>query len=122
MSLKETSRRLEQYTRTLIFEGPAKSRLVAGPILPEEKSLFETIDQLWQTMQRVEPDEAFKNKLYEQVLSEARRELSKRHLSIQKEERNKRSPWIASAAVMGAAATLAGAYAYWRWNTSKQAA
>jgi len=122
MSLKETPRRLEQYTRSLIFEGPAKAQLVAGPILPEERSLFETIDQLWKSFKRVEPDPEFKETLYQQIMQEARRELSRQQLGLQVVKRGKRSPWITSAAVMGAAATLAGAYAYWRWNISKQAA
>ena len=125
MTQETSSDRLEQYTRTLIFEGPAKAHLYASPILPEEKSLFETIDQLWRTMQRVEPDEAFKELLHAQLAEEARRRVAKQQLGIErsdkKDDHRSRTPWIASAAVVGAAATLAGAYAYWRWS-SRQAA
>ena len=124
---QETSHdRLEKYTRTLVFEGPAKAHLYASPILPEEKSLFETIDQLWRTLQRVEPDEAFRESLHAQLAEEARRRTTKQQLGIaleeEKETHRSRTPWIASAAVVGAAATLAGAYAYWRWAVSRQAA
>ena len=122
MTQEASSERVEQYTRILILEGPAKAHLYASPILPEEKSMFETIDLIWQNMERVEPSGEFKTSLHDQLLKEAQREQMKQHLGIQKELRRSRTPWLASAAVVGAAATLAGAYAYWRWNISRQAA
>ena len=122
MAQEPSSDRLEQYTRTLIFEGPRKAHLYASPILPEEKSLFETIDMLWQNMQRVQPEAEFKNTLHARLMEEARREQTMQHLGIQKEHHRSHKPWIASAAAVGAAATLAGAFAYWRWTTSRQAA
>lgn len=119
---KQSPDRLNQYTRMLVLAGPAKARLYVSPILPEEESLFETIDLLWQNMQRVEPDSQFKQVLREQLMDEAQREHTKQHLGLRKETRRSRTPWIASAAVVGAAATLAGAFAYWRWSASRQAA
>jgi len=122
MTQKSFSDRIEQYTRILILEGPAKARLYASPILPEEKGLFETIDMLWRNLTRVEPNKEFKQALYKRLLEEARREQTKQHLGISPKPKRSRTPWIASAAALGAAATLAGAYAYWRWNSSRQAA
>ena len=113
--------RLEQYSRTLILAGPAKARLYVNPILPEEKQLFETIDLLWQNMQRIEPDEAFKAELHEQLMAEAKRERIKQHLGVRAGAIRSHTSWIASAAAVGAAATIAGAFAYWRWS-SRQAA
>jgi len=121
MSENETADRFDRYTRTLILEGPAKARLYASPILPEEKSLFETIDLLWENMQEVAPAAEFETSLRVQLLDEARREQNKAQLGFQNEHRRSRKPLIASAAVVGAAATLAGAFAYWRWNTSRHA-
>ena len=121
MTQETSPERLEQYTRTLIFEGPAKAHLYASPILPEEKNLFETIDQLWRTLQRVEPDEEFKTALHARLTEEAKREAAKQQLGIKKEPHRSRTPWIASAAALGAAATLAGAYAYWRWSSRRAA-
>ncbi len=122
MSQETSPDRLEQYTRILIFEGPSKARLYVSPILPEEKRLFETIDMLWKNMEAVEPQTEFRDTLHEQLLQEARREQARDHLGIQDERHHSRTPWIASAAALGAAATLAGAFAYWRWSTSRQAA
>jgi hypothetical protein len=120
---KETSPdRLDQYTRNLLSEGPVKARLYASPILPEEKSLFETIDQLWENLETVEPGVQFTSALHEQLMQEARREQTRQQLGIQEEHHRSRTPWIASAAALGAAATLAGAFAYWRWSSSRQAA
>jgi hypothetical protein len=122
MTQETSSDRLEQYTRILILEGPVKAHLYASPILPEEKRLFEAIDLLWQNLERVEPDSEFKSALQARLMEEAHREQTKHHLGISQTMRRSRTPWIASAAVVGAAATLAGAYAYWRWNIARQAA
>ena len=122
MSDKETDDRFDRYTRTLVLEGPGKARLYASPILPEEKSLFETIDMLWETMQPVEPDADFTRALHTQLVEEAAREQNKEHLGFRHGALRSRTPWIASAAVVGAAATLAGAFAYWKWSASRQAA
>ncbi len=121
MAQEPSSDRLEQYSRILILAGPAKARLYVSPILPEEESLFKTIDALWQNMRRVEPDNDFKEQLHQQLMEEARRDVARQHLGISKEARRSRTPWLASAAALGAAATLAGAFAYWRWS-SRQAA
>jgi len=122
MARHPSSDRLEHYTRMLVSEGPAKAKLFAAPILPEEKSLFRTIDALWRNLQRQELDPAFKDNLHVQLLEEAKRKQAMQHLGIQKETHLPHTPWLASAAMVGAAATLAGAYAYWRWNASRQAA
>jgi hypothetical protein len=121
MTKEPSSDRLDQYSRILILAGPAKARLYVSPILPEEESLFATIDALWQNLQRVEPDQAFKEQLHQQLMEEARRDVAKAHLGISKGPRRSRTPWIASAAALGAAATLAGAFAYWRWSTRQAA-
>ncbi len=122
MTQETSSERLEQYTRTLVFEGPAKAHLYASPILPEEESLFKTIDLLWKNMQLVEPEAEFRSVLHARLTDEAKREQTIQQLGLQKESHRSRKPWIASAAVVGAAATLAGAFAYWRWTASRQAA
>ena len=122
MSDKETDDRFDRYTRTLVLEGPGKARLYASPILPEEKSLFETIDMLWETMQPVAPDTDFTRALHTQLVEEAAREQNKEQLGFRHGALRSRTPWIASAAVVGAAATLAGAFAYWKWSASRQAA
>ncbi len=122
MTKEPSSHRVEQYTRTLVFEGPAKAHLYASPILPEEEQLFKTIDLLWQNMQIVEPKTEFRSALHAQLIEEAKREQTMQQLGFPKENHRSRKPWIASAAALGAAATLAGAFAYWRWTTSRQAA
>lgn len=122
MTQETSSERLEQYTRTLVFEGPAKAHLYASPILPEEERLFKTIDLLWKNMQIIEPDAEFRSALYAQLIDETKREQTMQQLGLQKENHRSHKPWIASAAVVGAAATLAGAFAYWRWAASRQAA
>lgn len=122
MTQEQSPDRLNQYTRMLIFAGPARARLYVSPILPEEESLFETIDLLWQNMSLVEPDSQFKHVLREQLVEEAQREQMKQHLGLSEETKRTHTPWIASAAMVGAAATLAGAFAYWRWSASRQAA
>jgi len=106
----------------LVFAGPAKARLYVSPILPEEESLFETIDLLWQNLQIVEPNPEFRNTLHAQLTAEAEREDALQHLGVQKEMHRSHKPWLASAAMVGAAATLAGAFAYWRWSAARQAA
>lgn len=121
MKNNSLSERLERYTHMLVFRGAAKARLAINPILPEEKQLFQIIDTLWETMQPVAPNPEFQETLHQQLMQEAQRELTRRHLGIRKEQSH-RSPWLTSAAMVGAAATLAGAYAYWRWNASRQAA
>ena len=122
MAQSPSSDRLEQYSRILILAGPAKARLYLSPILPEEEGLFETIDALWRNMQRLAPDDEFREQLRQQLIEEARRNMVRQHLGLSKSQRRFRPPWLASAAALGAAATLAGAYAYWRWNSSRQAA
>ena len=127
MSKNETTDRIDLYTRTLVLEGPTKAHLYASPILPEEKSLFETIDMLWEAMQPVEPDDEFVDSLHAQLIEEAGREQAMEQLGFRQKHSRMSSPWIASAAiasaaVVGAAATLAGAFAYWKWSASRQAA
>jgi hypothetical protein len=75
-------------------------------------------------MTPVAPDAAFKARLHNQLVEQAARERSRRSLRmLVRRPRRSRLPWIAaSAAVLGATATIAGAYAAWRWNASRQAA
>ncbi len=121
MAHNALSQRLEEYTRALILGGSGKAQLYAGPILPEEESLFHTIDLLWRNLKRVTPEPEFRDTLYKQLLTEARRQQTKQHLGFYQTPEKSPAPWVAPAAVVGAA-TLAGAFAYWRWAVSRQAA
>lgn len=123
MSQEPSPDRLERYTRVLQAQGPMKARLVVNPVLPEEEAIFELIDDLQDTLRPVTPDQAFKEQLRGQLLASAQREQNYRRLRIPATDTHIRAPWIAaSAAVLGATATLAGAYAVWRWSVSRQAA
>ena len=124
MSQDPSPDRLDRFTIALQASGETKARLVVNPILPEEEAMFELIQQLHEALQPVSPDPAFKAQLQTQLMEHAARERGKRALDIPAEPaKRSRLPWIAaSAAVLGATATLAGVYAAWRWNASRQAA
>ncbi|HID32975.1 MAG TPA: hypothetical protein EYP25_00125 [Anaerolineae bacterium] len=123
MSQEPSPDRLELYTRVLQNAGETKARLVVNPILPEEAALFDLVNELQDALQPAAPDLAFKARLRDQLLESAARERNHRKLRIPTTEKYIRLPWIAaSAAVLGATATLAGAYAVWRWNASRQVA
>lgn len=116
-----TSRHLTRYTRALITEGPAKAQLYAGDLPQEEADLFKVIELLWRHLQPVEPRPEFTARLSSQLIEAARRQQNARKLGIIPTQARSNSA-LASAAALGAAATLAGAYAYWRWSSSRQAA
>ena len=123
MSQEPSPDRLDLYTRVLQNQGAVKARLVVNPVLPEEEAIFELIDDLQDTLRPVTPDIAFKTQLRDQLLASAQRQQNYRRLRIPATDKRIRLPWIAaSAAVLGATATLAGAYAVWRWNAGRQAA
>jgi len=123
MSQEPSPDRLELYTRVLQNEGEVKARLVVNPVLPEEEAIFELINALQEALRPVTPDAAFKARLRGHLMDSAQREQNFRLLRIPTTEKRIRLPWIAaSAAVLGATATLAGAYAVWRWNAGRQAA
>ncbi|HHB90745.1 MAG TPA: hypothetical protein ENK60_05510 [Anaerolineae bacterium] len=123
MSNEPSPDRLERYTHVLQNHGEAKARLVMNPVLPEEEAFFALIQDLQATFQPQTPDPAFKARLREQLIEAAQRERNLRQLRQPTPSRSTRLPWLAaSAAVLGATATLAGAYAVWRWNVGRQAA
>jgi len=123
MSQEPSPDRLDLYTRVLQNEGEAKARLVVNPVLPEEAAIFELINELQDALRPVTPDPAFKAGLRTQLMEASQREQNYRKLHIPATDKRIRLPWIAaSAAVLGATATLAGAYAVWRWSAARQAA
>ncbi len=122
MSREPSSERLEFYTRMLQAAGEPKARLSVNPILPKEASYFQLINLLHGVLQPVAADAAFKAELRDQLVAMAQRENNRQQLALGEAPKRSRLPWIAASAVLGATATLAGAYAVWRWNASRQAA
>ena len=121
MSKIAASKHLTHYTRALIIEGPAKAQLYAGGVPPEEADLFKVVELLWRHLQPVAPRPEFSVRLRNQLIEAARRQQNARKLGIMQTQ-DRSNSLLTSAAALGAAATLAGAYAYWRWTSSRQAA
>ncbi len=114
--------RLEQYTRGLQNAGAAKAQLLCNPILSHEEPVFALVRWLHQVLRPVPLDPAFKATLREQLVEAAAREHAQRQWQKNPTPVRSRLPWIASAAMLGATATLAGAYAVWRWGATREAA
>ena len=122
MSREPSSERLEFYTRMLQAGGEPKAKLSVNPILSREAPYFQLITLLHGMLRPVAPDTAFKAELREQLIAMAQREINRQQLIVGDAPKRSRLPWIAASAVLGATATLAGAYAVWRWNASRQVA
>ncbi len=123
MSQEPSPQRIEAYTQALQNAGEAKARLMVSPILPEEEAIFQVIDALHESLEPVEMDATFRAQLKANLTEAAAREAGHQQIrAAQPPARRSRLPWIASAAALGATATLAGAYAVWRWNWGREAA
>ncbi len=124
MSQEPSPQRIEAYTQALQNAGKAKARLMVSPILPEEEAIFEVIDALHESLEPVEMDATFRAQLKANLTEAAAREAGHQQIRMDSPSSTRRSrlPWIASAAALGATATLAGAYAVWRWNWGREVA
>lgn len=115
MKQQDTEEILDHHFDTLQFYGEPRARLIeTNPALPEDSaSLFTVVQWLWQTLQPVQPEPAFKDELLLQLQSEYERRQVQRHLGIQQASRAFRPiAWIVPVAV--GTASLVGAYAFWR--------
>ncbi len=114
--------RLEQYTHGLQNAGAAKAQLLCNPILAHEEPIFALVRWLHHVLRPVSMDPAFKAALRKQLVEAAARERAQRQWQQNSAPARSRLPWIASAAMLGATATLAGVYAVWRWGATREAA
>ncbi|RME85365.1 MAG: hypothetical protein D6775_02990 [Caldilineae bacterium] len=106
---------LNTHFDALIHQGEAKAKLIeSDPSLPASMALLFTIVRLlWTTLRPVAPSPEFRRDLEQRLIQEAERRRVQEALGFAPERRAISPLWLVPVATLGAA-SLVGAYAYWR--------